>query len=142
MHKFVLTGKDPSPDEISQGYHSVLDECATTHEEADVVIVQQIVHIAVAELGQCVIKIICDDADVFLLLLPHCYSSLDCTVLMEGTSTDHTIYNIRDTVQAHEHIIPDLLAAHALTGCDCTAYMWGVGKATTVKVLGINGSQH
>ena len=49
MHKFVLTGKDPSPVEISQGYLSVLDECATAHEEADVVIVQQMVHIAVAK---------------------------------------------------------------------------------------------
>ena len=92
MHKFVLTGKDPFPVEISQGYLSVLDECATTHEEADVVIVQQMVHIAVAKQGQCVIKIICDDTDVFLLLLPHYYySSLDCTVLIEGTSTDHKI---------------------------------------------------
>ena len=105
MHKFVLTGKDPSPVEISQGYLSVLDECATTHEEDDVVIVQQMVHIAVAKQGQCVIKIICDDTDVYLLLLHHYYySGLDCTVLMEGTSTDHTIYNIRDTVQAHEHM--------------------------------------
>ena len=137
MHKFVLTGKDPSPVEISQGYLSVLDECATAHEEADVVIVQQMVHIAVAKQGQCVIKIICDDTDVFLLLLPYYYySSLDCTVLMEGTSTDHKMCDIRDTVQAHEHIIPDLLAAHALTGCNSTAYMWGLGKATTVKVLG------
>ena len=58
MHKFVLIGKDPSPVEITQGYLSVLDECATTHEEADVVIVQQMVHIAVAKQGQCVIKII------------------------------------------------------------------------------------
>ena len=67
--------------------------------------VQQMVHIAVAKQGQCVIKIICDDTDVFLLLLHHCYySGLDCTVLMEGTSTDHTICNIRDTGQAHEHM--------------------------------------
>ena len=32
-------------------------------------------------------------------------------------------------------IIPNLLAAHALTGCDIVAYSFGIGKATGLKVL-------
>ena len=31
--------------------------------------------------------------------------------------------------------MPQLLAAHALSGCDTAAYMHGIGKGTVVKVL-------
>ena len=31
--------------------------------------------------------------------------------------------------------MPQLLAAHALSGCDTAAYMYGIGKDTVVKVL-------
>ena len=35
----------------------------------------------------------------------------------------------------HAIIVPQLLAAHGLTGCDTVVYMFGVGKATVLKVL-------
>lgn len=54
---------------------------------------------------------------------------------MEGTSDKRAICNIGDTVRKHEHIISDLLAAHALTGCDTTACMWGVGKGAAMKTI-------
>ena len=32
--------------------------------------------------------------------------------------------------------MPHLLAAHAISGCDTTALMYGIGKATEIKMLG------
>lgn len=55
---------------------------------------------------------------------------------MERTSAKRTVCNIGETVRKHiKHIVPGLLAAHALTGCDTTACMWGVGKSTVINTL-------
>ena len=79
---------------------------------------------------------LCHDTDVFLLLLHHYHqNNLECIVLMEGTSSKRVICNIGETVRKHELIIPDILAAHSLTGSDTTAYMWGIGKSTVLKTL-------
>ena len=41
-----------------------------------------------------------------------------------------------EQLQNNIHIIScQLLAAHALPGCDTIAFMWGMGKAKAVKVL-------
>ena len=32
-------------------------------------------------------------------------------------------------------IMPDLIAAHSLSGCDTVVYCFGIGKGTTVKIL-------
>ena len=42
---------------------------------------------------------------------------------------------IRATATNHKEVIPNLLAAHALSGCDTVAQSWGVGKGKVVKVL-------
>ena len=44
--------------------------------------------------------------------------------------------NISHTAKKHQTIVPHLLAAHAISGCDTTALMYGIGKATTIKILG------
>ena len=54
---------------------------------------------------------------------------------MEGTSRIRAVIDIGATAQQHSHIAGHLLAAHALTGCDTVAFMWGIGKAKAVKVL-------
>lgn len=46
--------------------------------------------------------------------------------------------DIGATAEKHIDIVPQLLAAHALLGCDTVGYMWGVGKVTVLKVL-LNG---
>ncbi|KAG0712290.1 hypothetical protein GWK47_018788 [Chionoecetes opilio] len=43
--------------------------------------------------------------------------------------------NIGDTVIKHQVIVPQLLAAHALTGCDTVGCYFGIGKIKAVKVL-------
>ena len=39
------------------------------------------------------------------------------------------------TVQANIELMPDLLAAHGITGCDTVATYFGIGKGIALKVL-------
>jgi hypothetical protein len=54
---------------------------------------------------------------------------------MDQTSLERTSVNIGETVRKHNFIIPQLLAANALTGCDTVGSYFGVGKIKAVKVL-------
>lgn len=109
-----------------RGYHREKN-LKTTHKEADVIIPRQLVDAATQ--GSKCIKVICNDTDVFILLI-HYYQkcSLTCTLLMESTSTGAT-------AKQHADITCQLLAAHALTGCDTVGFMWGIGQAKAVIVL-------
>ena len=106
----------------------------TTYEEAYVIIPRQVVDAATQ--GSKCIKVICDDTDVFILLI-HYYQqcSLTCIVLMEGTSRMRAVTDIGATAKQHAYIAGQFLAAHALTGCDTVAFMWGLRTAKTVKLL-------
>ena len=82
--KLVVTGFLPVPLQFFRGNVTERHYLKTTHEKADVIIVQRMVHLA--SKGIQTIKVICDDTDVFVLLV-HYYSSegLTCEVSMEGT---------------------------------------------------------
>ena len=133
-HKLVLTGFDPVPTQVSEGVQTVREDLRTTHEEADVIIARQMV--SAAREGHLSIKVVSDDTDVFLLLM-HFYHQCEllCPVVMESTSKERTVIDIGQSARNHQDILPQLLAAHALSGCDTAAYMWGVGKATVLKTL-------
>ena len=97
-------------------------------------IIQQVVYLAFT--GVSNIRVVADDIDVFVLLLYYYTTEqLTCSIVMAGTSQGRTSVDIKATADKYKHIIPDLLAAHVLSGCDTVAYLWGIGKATVVKVL-------
>ena len=133
-HSLLVTGSSSIPVEIFKGVAIERRDLETTHEEADVIIPRQVVHAATQ--GSKCIKVICDDTDVFILLI-HYYQlcSLTCIVLMEGTSRMRAVIDIGATAKQHADSARQLLAAHALKGCDTVAFMWGIGKTKTVKVL-------
>ena len=54
---------------------------------------------------------------------------------MESPVQDRASVDIKATALEHSSIIPDILAAHALSGCDTTACYFGIGKGTVIKVL-------
>ena len=54
---------------------------------------------------------------------------------MESPIRGRSLINIKTSVQKHTDIIPDILAGHALSGCDTTACLFGIGKGKIVKVL-------
>ena len=53
---------------------------------------------------------------------------------MFSTFRRHVI-DINATASANLSIVPGLLAAHALTGCDIVASYYGIGKGKALKVL-------
>ena len=104
----------------------------TSHEEADVIITQRAVHAALNEIKS--VKVICDDTDVFVLLVYVYYlEHLKATLLVESTSGERTVIDIGATATKHQTIIPNLLATHVLTGYDTVARFAGIGKVKAIK---------
>ncbi|KAG7157431.1 hypothetical protein Hamer_G005863 [Homarus americanus] len=67
-------------------------------------------------------KVICDDRDVLVLLI-HYYSLHKLTC------------DIKATVEKHRDLVDDIMAAHALSGCDTVAHLYGIGKVAAVQTL-------
>ena len=105
----------------------------TSHEEADIIIVQQCYGAVSA--GCRSLKVISDDTDVFVLLtFFYLEQSCKVPVFMEGTHGSRTVVDIAATVKKWPQIIPMLPAIHDLTGCDTTSRVFGIGKKTALKV--------
>ena len=135
-HKLVVTGRDPIPVEIHKGLVIRCCDLKTMQEEADVIMIKQIIAIS-EELDGAGIRVMCDDTDVFVLLL-HFYRlrEMSCSITMESLARERKCVDIiMTTATKHKEIIPNLLAAHALSGCDTVAQCWGVGKGKVVNVL-------
>jgi hypothetical protein len=109
----------------------------TSHEEADIILVQQMVHLATNhDQHEHCIKIIADDTDVFILLLYYYrLHDISCKVVMQASSSNRAMIDIGATTSKHKDIIPNILGLHALTGCDTVACMYGIGKSTALKTL-------
>lgn len=129
--RLVITGKDAVPVELNHGQLSQRPDMLTTHEEADTIIIQQ-----VSQIRDGTVLVVADDTDVFLLLLFFCNTGdISSTVLMASPVEGRSFLDIKASAQKYSQIIPDLLAAHALTGCDTVASPHSIGKMTALKVL-------
>ena len=75
-------------------------------------------------IGVLNIRVICDDTDVFVLLL-HFFvlEKLTCRFVMVGTSHGRSVVDIRATAHKHAGFISQVLPAHVLSGCDTVAYL-------------------
>lgn len=69
----MVAGDEAVPTQVSKGCKLASLDRATTHKEADIIITQQAIHIAIEdpESRGCVL---CDDPDVFALLLSFYWS--------------------------------------------------------------------
>lgn len=134
-HKLVITGQDEVPIEISPGGIIIdREDMRTSHEEADVIVVAHAIYAAQVEKKQVII--IADDADIYALLLYHYLDQgLDKPMLMQSTKKGRAVIDIKATVSKLADIIPNLLQAHALTGCDTVAMCHGIGKGKMLKTL-------
>ena len=102
-------------------------------EEADTMIVQQ-----VADVKPKKALVVADDTDVFVLLLHFCCKEdipASTFVLMVSPIHGRSMIDINATVNQHRVIIPNLLAAHGLTGCDTVAPYFGIGRSVALNVL-------
>ncbi len=54
---------------------------------------------------------------------------------MESPLRGRHALDINATSEANKSIVPGLLAAHAISGCDTVASYYGIGKGKALKVL-------
>ena len=103
----------------------------STQEEADTILVHQ-----VSLLGPVKAIVIVDDTDVFILLLHFIWSGdIKAHVIMQPTSYDANVTDINATLAKNVDIASNLLAAHAMSGCDTVGTTFGIGKKTVLRVL-------
>ncbi|KAJ8409789.1 hypothetical protein AAFF_G00218480 [Aldrovandia affinis] len=132
-HKLVVTGEDPCPIEIKMEERRTRYDLENQQEEADTIIVQQVLGCA-GEAHQ--ISVVSDDTDVFILLLHHYHQAgLDVPLIMESPCKGRAIVDIKSTLAKHSQIVKNLLPAHAISGCDTVASYYGLGKGSVIKVL-------
>ena len=133
-HRLVVTSQDPTPFEVNQGVILQRHDMRNRHEEADVIIVNQVVHLA--NDGMSSLKVISDDTDVFILLIHHyAEQKLSCDLVMSSTISGRTVIDIKATTDRHKDIADQLLSAHALSGCDTVSQLYGIGKGTVLKAV-------
>ena len=105
------------------------------HEEADVSMVSYANKFATE--GKKEIQILADDTDVFVLLMhwfhKHCLNSLVTLRKFDGQ-----IIDINVSFEMLGDPCANLLAMHALTGCDSVSYPFGKGKVNAIKILKTN----
>ena len=114
-HNLLVTGPAPIPVYIFKGVAIERRDLETTHEQADVIIPRQVVDATTQ--GSTRIKVICDDTDVFILLI-HYYQqcSLTCILLMEGTGRMRALIDIGATAKQHAAIAAQLQRLTLLRG--------------------------
>ena len=125
-HTLVITGEG-EPVEITRGRVIPRPDIFTGHEETDNIIIQQ---------GAECLSIMADDTNVYILLL-HYYNQKELNIPMFMDSSVHGRQTIdsRATAKEHANILPNLLAAHGLSGCDTIAPCYGIGKMKIFKTL-------
>ena len=129
--RLVVTGPESAPIELNSNVVIRRHDMATTHEEADTILIHHINAVNASE-----VIVVADDTDVFVLLCHFvCYGKIKSHVRMVSPVRGRTFIDISATVQRHPNVMPHLLAAHGLTGCDTVATYFGIGKMTVLKVL-------
>ena len=89
-----------------------------------------------ADMGYKVAHIKSPDSDIFFILLYHS-SYLNIEVLFEsGTGNRKRLLNISELNKKLGHrVCSSFLSLHALTGCDTTSSLKGIGKIKPIKIL-------
>ncbi len=109
------------------------DTTLYTHEEADCIIISCVKSLVQEQ--QCQhIHVISDDTDIFALLVYFCWK-WQTTVQICMKKSDGRVVDINATAAKLGPKASQLLAVHAITGCDTVSYMFGKGKASAVTSM-------
>ena len=102
-------------------------------EEADTIIVAQM--LLMVNEGYRQIQVICEDTDVFVILLHHYHQQQlsekvpPVHVLMQYPPSAQTAISILKTIESlPSTVVSSVLAAHVLSGCDTVPQLFGIGK--------------
>jgi len=83
-HKLVVTEDKSEPTQVSDGQKTPRVDLSSTHEEAEIFLTQQAIHIA-KEDPESTVSVVSDDTDVFALLLYFYWSEkLQSTMTMQS----------------------------------------------------------
>ena len=107
------------------------EEGPYAHEEADVVIISYLLELI--QQGYDHIQVLADDTDIFVLLLFFCWNITSAHVTMR--KYNGMVIDIKATADKLGDKCLDLLATHALSGCDSASYPFGKGKATAINLV-------
>lgn len=130
FHTLLITGSDPVSAEVSPGQVIQCNDLRTMQEKVNTIIIQQVSRVA-----ECAAAVVADDTDVFILLLHFCHhQGISCRVLMQPSAGGRSVVDISATAEKHKDILPAVLSAHAITGCNTVAATFGIGKLTTLSV--------
>ena len=132
-HRLFLSGVEPVPIVVNKGRKRGEIDLYSTHEEADIRLVKHALWACKTEDAQvCVVS---DDTDVFAIL---CYHYQRCVfsapLMMQSSVYGRACLDIPETVKMHPALITQILAIHAISGCDTVAACYGIGKTTTVTI--------
>ncbi len=128
----MVTGDEAVP---TQGRRMPRRDLASTHEEADIIITQQAIHVA-KEDPESRVCVLCDGTDVLaLLLFFYSREKLQSSLTMHSPIHGRSCIDVKETVRKHCTMIPEILALHALTGCNSVAASYGIGKKTAITVV-------
>ena len=104
-HRLVVTGDDYVPTQVSRGCKLSRLDLASTHEEADIIITQQTIHLAKEDEGS-LIRVVCDDTDVFALLVYFFSKEKNKSSLtMESPIQGRSCIDIKETARQNTSII-------------------------------------
>ncbi len=132
-HHLVVTGDDAVPTQVFKGRKLPHVQLTSKHEEADIIMTQQAIFLG--QNPQARVSVVADDTDVFALLLHHyAAQNLQCPMIMQSPIHGRTCIDIPATVKKHSDITSQVLALHAISGCDTVAATYGVGKVTAISV--------
>ena len=110
-------------------------DLTNTHEEADVIMIQQAYKSALDSVTKSIF-LVRDDIDVFILLVYFYHKlGLDTKVYIQTTNDERDVLDIDSSIINCQNIIPSVLSAHAPSGCDTVAPFFGLGKPTIVNKL-------
>ena len=124
--KLTVTGKDPVSLQTFNGHISWCDNLRTTQEGADTIIIY---HLGASRPTKTIIA--ADGTDIFVLLLHFTFTGeIKSQVHLQPTDKESSVHvtGIAATYQTHIKIMPNILAAHGLSGCDTVCSYFGIGK--------------
>lgn len=129
--KLVITGSNPIPVEINSGVIVRREDMNITHVEADTMLIHHIIYANVAN-----VLVVADDTDVFILFCLFVFDgSIASSVKMVSPIKGRSMIDINESVEQNKSVMKNLLAAHAIAGCDTVATYHGIGKNVALKML-------
>ena len=134
-HTLTIAGVRDVPVEITGGLMIDRHDLRSTHEEADILIAQHAISLSLLCNS---VRVVCDETDVFVILIPYYNSRCKCSnsaqMIMSSPVNERAVIDIRATVESHSDVAYYLLAIHGLSGADAVASLHGISKATVDRV--------